>query len=160
MRTALRRPGSPHEFLLALLPMVTALPALGEVKAFSRPQLRFASIGSRAFLIHSEALHGTNSVCTSMIAQLGSAGCGLLAVRLPGAATAAMIAAIVLMVLWEARHSPAASTALSFFPSAPLAILCSSSPMSEWRRFLSCWKGVRSGCWGALLARIANLRLL
>ena len=118
VRSTRRRLGLWAEFLLALGPTVTILLVLGLVEVMSRQRLLFASLASSAFLIYLDPKHGTNAVRTLVIAQLSAAALGLVTfVTLgPGylAAGAAMVAAIVLMILADAVHPPAVSTALAF----------------------------------------------
>lgn len=84
----------------------------------SRQRLLFASLASSAFLIYLDPRHGTNAVRTLVIAQMSAAGLGLAAYTLLGpgypAAAAGMVAAIAAMVLLDAVHPPAMSTALAF----------------------------------------------
>ena len=117
-RTARRRFGWRHELLLALLPTVTVLVVVALVEQFSEQRLLLASLASSAFLIYLDPHHGTNSTRTLLIAQLGGAAAGFLAFTILGpgygAAAAAMIATIVLMITFDAVHPPAVATALSF----------------------------------------------
>ena len=106
------------EFVLALMPTVTILAVLSLVEVFSRQRLLFASLASSAFLIYLDPQHSTNSVRTLAISQIGAAIVGFIAFLIVGegylAASVAMIATIVLMVLADAMHPPAVSTALGF----------------------------------------------
>ncbi len=106
------------ELLLALLPTATVLLVLALVEALSRQRLLFASLASSAFLIYLDPRHGTNAVRTLVVAQVSAALLGLAAFLLfgPGyaAAGAGMVTAIVLMILLDAVHPPAVSTALAF----------------------------------------------
>lgn len=117
-RTSPRRLGLRGEMLLALLPTLTVLAVLGLVQMLSDQRLLFASLASSAFLIYLEPEHATNRVTTLVVAQMSAAGIGLLTyVALgPGYVSAgvAMVAAIVLMIVVDAVHPPAVSTALSF----------------------------------------------
>ncbi len=106
------------EFLLALLPTLTVLAVMGLVEVLSRQRLLFASLASSAFLIYLDPQHGTNSVRTLVLAQLLAACTGLL-VYLglgPGyfSGGTSMLITIVLMILLDAVHPPAVSTALAF----------------------------------------------
>ena len=118
VRRARRRLHWRHELLLVLLPTITVLAVVALVERFSQQRLLFASLASSAFLIYLDPLHGTNSTRTLLIAQLGGAAAGFLAFigigAGYGAAAAAMIATIVLMIAFDAVHPPAVSTALSF----------------------------------------------
>ena len=118
VRSARRRLHWRHELLLVLLPTITVLAVMALVEQFSEQRLLFASLASSAFLIYLDPLHGTNSTRTLLIAQLGGAAAGFLAfIGLGpgyGAAAAAMIATILLMIFFDAVHPPAVSTALSF----------------------------------------------
>ena len=106
------------ELALAFLPTVTVLAVLGLVEVFSRQRLLFTSLASSAFLIYLDPQHGTNSVRTLIIAQLTAAMVGALTFMVfgPGyvAAAGAMVFTIALMILCDAVHPPAVSTALSF----------------------------------------------
>jgi CBS-domain-containing membrane protein len=117
-RRARRRLGLGGEFLLALLPTLTVLAVLGLVEAVSRQRLLFASLASSAFLIYLDPRHGTNQVRTLAVAQGGAAllGWATFALLGPGylAAGAAVVATITLMILLDAVHPPAVSTALGF----------------------------------------------
>ena len=113
-----RRLGTKGELLLALLPTATVLAVLALVEAMSRQRLLFASLASSAFLIYLDPKHGTNAVRTLVVAQMTAAGIGLGAFMLfgPGYTSAgtAMVLTIVLMILLDAVHPPAVSTALAF----------------------------------------------
>ena len=142
------------ELLLALLPTAAVLLVLAAVEALSRQRLLFASLASSAFLIYLDPRHGTNAVRTLVVAQLSAALLGLAAFLLLGpgyaAAGVGMVAAIVLMILLDAVHPPAVSTALSF---ALCAATRATSCCSVWRS--ACWprwwcsSGRRSGRWPA-----------
>lgn len=116
--TPRRRLGRGSQLLLALLPTVTVLAVLGLVEMLSRQRLLFASLASSAFLIYLDPQHATNRVRTLVLAQMGAASIGLAAYVALGAgyvsAGVAMVAAIVLMIVFDAVHPPAVSTALSF----------------------------------------------
>lgn len=104
--------------LLALLPTATILLVLALVEAFSHQRLLFASLASSAFLIYLDPHHGTNSTRTLLIAQLGAALAGFAAYFALGpgygAAAAAMLVTIALMIVCDAVHPPAVSTSLAF----------------------------------------------
>ena len=106
------------EFILALLPTLIVLSVLGLVEVLSRQRILFASLASSAFLIYLDPHHGTNEVRTLVIAHLIAAVTGLLTCMGLGvgyfAAGVAMFITIVLMILFDAVHPPAASTSLSF----------------------------------------------
>lgn len=91
---------------------------LGFVEALSRQRLLFASLASSAFLIYLDPNHGTNSARTLLISQLSAAGIGFLTYIAGGAgyisAAVAMVATIVLMIVFDVVHPPAVSTCLSF----------------------------------------------
>lgn len=113
-----RRLNLKGELLLALAPTVTVLSVFAFVEVFSRQRLLFASLASSAFLIYLDPQHKTNSVRTLLISQLGASVIGYAAFAMFGggylSGGVAMIAAIVLMILIDAMHPPAVSTALSF----------------------------------------------
>lgn len=117
-RTERRRLGWRYELPLILLPTVTVLVVVAIVERFSHQRLLFASLASSAFLIYLDPLHGTNSVRTLFIAQLGAALAGFVAYVTLGAgyaaAAAAMLVTIALMIGSDAVHPPAVSTSLSF----------------------------------------------
>ena len=106
------------ELMLAALPTATVLVVLFLVETLSEQRLLFASLASSAFLIYLDPEHGTNRVRTLVISQLGAAILGLAAFTVLGpgytGAALAMVAAILLMILSDAVHPPAVSTALSF----------------------------------------------
>lgn len=113
-----RRLGLRKELLLAVAPTVTVLLVLALVEAVSQQRLLFASLASSAFLIYLDPGHSVNQARTLVFSQMGAAMIGLLAYLVlgPGYASAglAMVAAIVLMIVLDAVHPPAVSTALSF----------------------------------------------
>lgn len=106
------------ELMLAALPTATVLLVLLLVEALSEQRLLFASLASSAFLIYLDPQHGMNSVRSLVLAQMGAAllGVGTFFLLGPGydAAAAAMVLTILLMILADAVHPPAVSTALSF----------------------------------------------
>lgn len=118
VRQARRRFGIRGELALAFLPTVTVLLVLALVEALSRQRLLFASLASSAFLIYLDPEHGTNRVRTLVVSQLAAAliGAGAYALLGPGylAGGGAMVATIVLMIVLDAVHPPAVSTALGF----------------------------------------------
>jgi CBS-domain-containing membrane protein len=106
------------EFILATLPTVVVLVVLAMVEALSQQRVLFASLASSAFLIYLDPQHGSNSVRSLVLSHLTAAvvgaamewalGAGY------GAAGAAMVIAIVLIIAADAVHPPAVGTALSF----------------------------------------------
>jgi CBS-domain-containing membrane protein len=106
------------ELLLAVLPTATVLVVLGSVKALGRQHLLCATLASSAMLIYLEPRHKTNTVRTLILSQMTAAlvGWALCSLFGPGflAAGASMTATIFLMILFDAVHPPAASTALAF----------------------------------------------
>lgn len=113
-----RRLGTKNELLLAVFPMVTVLLVLALVEALSNQRLLFASLASSAFLIYLDPEHTINNIRTLVIAQMGAATIGLLSFVVIGpgyvSAGTAMVFIIVAMILLDAMHPPAVSTALSF----------------------------------------------
>jgi CBS-domain-containing membrane protein len=107
-----------QELLLAALPTATVLVVFGFVEALTQQQLLFASLASSAFLIYLDPQHGTNSVRTLGLVQILAATLGLLTYVLIGpgylSGAIAMAALILGMILLDAVHPPATSTALSF----------------------------------------------
>ena len=114
----IRRLGLRRELLLAIAPTATILLVLGFVEALSQQRLLFASLASSAFLIYLDPEHRINRVRTLVVSQIGAASVGLAAYLLLGpgyvAAGTAMVLAIYGMLLLDAMHPPAVSTALSF----------------------------------------------
>lgn len=110
--------GLKKKLAMALLPTATVLVVLAMVEVLSRQRLLFASLASSAFLIYLDPEHETNKISTLVLAQMGAACLGLLAYLILGAgyisAGTAMVATIVVMILFNVVHPPAVSTALSF----------------------------------------------
>lgn len=106
------------ELVLALLPTITVLLVFAFVEVVSRQRLLFASLASSAFLIYLDPQHGTNNVRTLVVAQMVAATVGLATFLLLGpgylSGGLAMVAVIVLLILLDAVHPPAISTALIF----------------------------------------------
>jgi len=113
-----RRLGLGRELLLAVAPTATVLLVLALVEAVSNQRLLFASLASSAFLIYLDPGHSVNQARTLVLAQFGAAVIGLLSYLALGpgyaSAGAAMIATIVMMIVFDAMHPPAVATALSF----------------------------------------------
>ncbi|GAB3551636.1 hypothetical protein GCM10027343_36150 [Noviherbaspirillum agri] len=113
-----RRLGLRKEVLLALLPTATVLLVLAFVEVLSNQRLLFASLASSAFLIYLDPEHAVNNVRTLFLAQIGAAVIGLLTYMTLGSGYlsggTAMVLAIVAMIMLDAMHPPAVSTALSF----------------------------------------------
>jgi CBS-domain-containing membrane protein len=112
------RLGLRDELLLAVLPTVTVLLVLGLVKALSRQHLLCATLASSAMLIYLDPSHKTNTIRTLVLAQMTAAlvGWALCWLFGPGylAAGTSMTVTILLMIVFDAVHPPAASTALAF----------------------------------------------
>jgi CBS-domain-containing membrane protein len=104
--------------MLALVPTVIILAVLGLVEVLSRQRLLFASLASSAFLIYLDPHHGTNTVRTLLISQLLAATLGWLGYLWLGpgylSGGLAMLLTIILLIVLDAVHPPAVSTALSF----------------------------------------------
>ena len=104
--------------MLAIGPVVFTLLLLGIVEKLSQQRVLFASLASNAFLIYLHPHHVTNSIRTLVIAQISAAIFGSLAFAIFGSTSlaigAAMIAVTVLMIVCDAVHPPAVSTALGF----------------------------------------------
>jgi CBS-domain-containing membrane protein len=113
-----RRLGLRDELLLAVLPTATVLLVLGLVKALGRQHLLCATLASSAMLIYMDPKHKTNTVRTLVLAQMTAAVVGWALCWLFGsgflAAGTSMTVTILLMILFDAVHPPAASTALAF----------------------------------------------
>ena len=103
---------------LAIMPAVTVIGVLLLLQAFSKQQLLFSSLASSAFLIYIDPKHPTNSIRTLVIAQISAAVIGYLTFIVVGAgyvaASISMIIAIAVMIMANAMHPPAVSTALTF----------------------------------------------
>ena len=91
---------------------------LALVEVLSSQRLLFASLASSAFLIYLDPANATNSVRTLVAAQMAAALIGLAAFLAfgPGylSGGTAMVATIVLMIVFDVMHPPAVSTALGF----------------------------------------------
>ena len=113
-----RRLGLRRELALVLVPTGTVLFVLAFVNVLSEQRLLFSSLASSAFLIYLDPNDKVNSVRTLVIAQIGAAVFGLAAYSCFGSGYAsagvAMVLAIFAMLLLDAMHPPAVSTALSF----------------------------------------------
>ena len=104
--------------LLALLPTASVVLILCLFASFGRQHLLCASLASSAFLIYLEPTHQTNAIRTLILSQMTAAGVGWAMWRLLGpgnaAAGSSMALSIMLMILLNAVHPPAVSTALAF----------------------------------------------
>ncbi len=113
-----KRLGIKKELMLALLPTVTILIVLALVEALSNQRLLFASLASSAFSIYLDPEHAVNKVSTLVFSQIGAALIGTLVCSLLGpgylSGGLAMVLAIIAMIVRDAVHPPAVSTALSF----------------------------------------------
>lgn len=113
-----RRLDLKSEFLLALLPTVTVLAVFALVEVVSQQRLLFSALASSAFLIYLDPQHGTNQVRTLVLSQMTAAFVGLIAFLLIGpgylSGAVAMVTTILLLILLDAVHPPAVSTALAF----------------------------------------------
>src|SRR5262245_25004977 len=113
-----RRLSVRDKLLLALLTTATVLPMLGVIEVFGRHHLLCASLASSAFLIYWDPRNEMNSVHAVVVSQTTAAGVGWLTWLLLGggfaAAACAIPMAILLMILLNAVHPPAVSTALAF----------------------------------------------
>jgi CBS-domain-containing membrane protein len=112
------RYGLKTELALALMPTGIVILVLILLEAFSKQQLLFSSLASSAFLIYIDPRHPTNSIRTLMIAQLSACLIGYLIYLTAGAgylgAAISMIFSIAVMIVANAMHPPAVSTALIF----------------------------------------------
>lgn len=106
------------ELLLACVPTAMVLIVFAIVEAATNQRLLFASLASSAFLIYLDPEHGTNRTRTLAVSQLMAAAVGFLAYEMIGpsygSGAVAMVATIVLMIVLDAVHPPAAATALAF----------------------------------------------
>ncbi len=107
-----------QELLLAALPTVTVLLVIALVGIVSNRAVLFTSLASSAFLIYINPSHKMNNGRTLVIAQMIGALAGFASFTLLGqnyfGVGAAMILTIVLMIVLNAVHPPAVSTALLF----------------------------------------------
>jgi len=106
------------ELLLALLPTLTVLIVLLFVEVLNRQKFLFSALAASAFLIYLDPMHGTNAIRTLVISHMGAAVTGLLMYKVLGpgyiSGGTTMIITILLMILLDAVHPPAVSTALIF----------------------------------------------
>lgn len=106
------------ELLLALLPIVTVLLMFALLEAFGGYHLLCAALASSAFLVYLDPGHQANAVRTLILSQMSAAGVGwaLWLILGPGytALGSSMAVSILLMILLDALHPPAVSTALAF----------------------------------------------
>lgn len=106
------------ELVLATLPTTVILIVFILVETLSNQRLLFASLASSAFLIYLDPQHGTNRVKTLILSQMIAAVTGMAAYSLIGptyiSGAVAMVFVIAFMILADAMHPPAVSTALSF----------------------------------------------
>lgn len=106
------------ELILALAPTATVLLMLGLVKALGQEHLLCVSLASSAFLVYRDPEHETNGIRVLLVSQMTAAGVGLMTWSLfgPGFMSAgiSMASTILLMILFNAIHPPAVSTALAF----------------------------------------------
>jgi CBS-domain-containing membrane protein len=106
------------EIMLATIPAAMIIAVLVLLETFSKQQLLFSSLASSAFLIYLDPRHPVNSIRTLVIAQISAAIIGFLVYLLLGpgylAATLSMIIAVSVMILANAMHPPAVSSALLF----------------------------------------------
>lgn len=113
-----RRLSMGGEFALATLPTLTVLLTLVLTERFGGQRVLFAPLASSAFLIYLDPGHRANSVRTLILAQGAGVLAGLAARGVLGegyvAAGTAMVATIAAMILLDAIHPPAVSTALGF----------------------------------------------
>lgn len=117
-RSRRQRLGVKEELLLAAAPTATVLIVLAFVEVLSKQRLLFASLASSAFLIYLDPQHGTNTARTLVLSQTMASILGWIAYSLLGpgylSGGLAMVATILLMIVLDAVHPPAVSTALSF----------------------------------------------
>lgn len=117
-QSARRRLTFKGEIALAVLPTATILAVLALLEIYSRQRLLFASLASSAFLIYLDPKHETNSIRTLIVSQMAGALIGSAALWLFGAgylsAAIALVVTILIMILLDAMHPPAVSTALTF----------------------------------------------
>ncbi len=113
-----RRGGLVGELLLALPPTLTVLAALFLTEELVSRRVLFASLASSAFLIYRDPAHQMNSVRVMVTAHLCGVALGVAAALALGpgypSGAGAMAATIMLLIVLDAVHPPAVSTALGF----------------------------------------------
>lgn len=111
------------EIALATLPTITVLVVLFLIENFARQRILFASLASSSFLIYRDPQNQMNSLYSLLVSQTAGALFGLISYLLfgagYGAAGSAMLATVIVMIVFDAIHPPAVSTAISFGFSAP-----------------------------------------
>jgi CBS-domain-containing membrane protein len=111
------------ELMLVALPTLTVLLVLVLLEVFARQRILFASLASSAFLIYRDPHSQMNSLYSLLVSQTGGALAGFASSALLGegyqAAAVGMLATIVFIIVMDAIHPPAISTALSFAFRAP-----------------------------------------
>ncbi len=124
MADGTRRRGSVWgELALAVPPTLVVLGAVFLLETVEHQRVLFASLAASAFLIYRDPDHPMNGVRVMVGAHLIGAGLGLAGALIfqPGypASAVAMIATIILLVLFNLVHPPAIATALgfAFFPA-------------------------------------------
>ncbi len=117
-----RRGGLLGELALALPPTLVVLASVFLLESFRHQRLLFASLASSAFLIYRDPNHPMNNVRVMVTAHLVGVALGVGAALALGAGyragAVAMAGTIITLVLLNAVHPPAISTALgfAFFP--------------------------------------------
>jgi len=113
-----RRGRLPRELALAVLPTLIVLGTTFLVEELRHQRVLFASLASSAFLIYRAPGHPMNGVRVLASAHLVGVALGVGAAALLGtgylAGATAMVATIVALILLDAVHPPAISTALGF----------------------------------------------
>lgn len=116
--TSTWRDGLRSKLVLAVPPTVVTLLTLFLVDTLRHERVLFASLASSAFLIYRDPLHQMNSVRVMVVAHVAATVLGLTAALVLGAGyiagATAMVLTIILLVLLDAVHPPAISTALGF----------------------------------------------
>ena len=111
------------EIALATLPTFTVLVVMVLIENFARQRLLFASLASSSFLIYRDPQNQMNSLYSLLVSQTSGAVLGLASYLLfgagYGAAGFAMVTTVFIMIVFDAIHPPAVSTAISFGFSAP-----------------------------------------
>lgn len=110
--------GLRSELVLAIPPTVVTLLTLFLVEALRHERVLFASLASSAFLVYRDPLHRMNSVRVMGVAHVVGTILGIGAALLLGAGyvagAVAMILTILTLIVLNAVHPPAISTALGF----------------------------------------------
>ena len=114
----LRRGGIRNELLLAIPPTVVVLLTAVLLETLRHERILFASLASSAFLIYRDPVHPMNGVRVMVLAHAVAVATGVSSGALLGpgygAGAIAMIATIVVLIVFHIVHPPAVAKALGF----------------------------------------------